>query len=824
MSTAKARLMRRVRWYLSIWKVNIGLDNDLGLTDINSDAEDFCCGLLNIMLDAQFQNMNLLQMNFPAIDLADNGRRICVQVTSTAEAEKITHTLEKFFDQGLEKDYDKLIVLILGNKKKYRTKFPEKDGFHFDSAQDIWDIKKLLTEIASLNMTKLNLVDAYLREQFGEIGVLEPPMDLPILSALDESSFFGRTDELDTIVRRFEDNDRVVILSGLGGMGKTELAVRFAQAKWSGESYFVRFTKDWRQTVLENIAPHISGLSRDTSDIDQIYRSAMAKLKDRSADELLILDNVDSEETSITQLKRDLSELNLRVLITTRIDTEHAVSVDTLQRTDLLRLFDLHESAATPDERDALINAVDGHTLTIDLMARALRPGRRSATAEQLLSNLADSSVRKVDTAYPGGPAQAQIIEHLKAVFQVLKLEDDEKELLRYATLLPEGGMTDTLFLSPIHEDREDALDNLISNGWLRWQEGLLSIHPVIRKVCLEELTPSDENCVAFLSDLCGQYNATDFQQDRYRQLAEFLTNASLRLVDTAAWWSAWAAPLWHKVGDFAKALECNLRAVKDLENIFSQSPTDLAALYGQVGGTFGDLGDHRNALDYKQKALAIRQKIFSDDHPDVAASYNGIGSTYSDLGDHKRALEYQRKALTILEGALQPGDFGLVASYHSIACTYGQLGNWGKALDFSLKALEIQDKVLPAEHPDRAQAYNNVASAYNGCGNHKIALEYMLKALVIQEKTLPGNHPYLAISYSNVAMIYHGMGNFQEATLYMDRAADSISRSSLPKDHPHRVHITKLAPQFAKDAKIQKEIMEQVQKWGMPPFGSPRQ
>ena len=80
MSTAKARLMRRVRWYLSIWKVNIGLDNDLGLTDINSDAEDFCCGLLNIMLGAQFQNMNLLQMNFPAIDLADNGRRICVQV------------------------------------------------------------------------------------------------------------------------------------------------------------------------------------------------------------------------------------------------------------------------------------------------------------------------------------------------------------------------------------------------------------------------------------------------------------------------------------------------------------------------------------------------------------------------------------------------------------------------------------------------------------------------------------------------------------------------------------------------------------------------
>lgn len=823
MSTAKARLMRRVRRYLAVWKVNIGLDNDLGLTDINSDAEDFCCGLLNIILDAKFQNLNLLQMNFPAIDLADSSCRICVQVTSTAEAEKITHTLDRFFDRGLEKDYDRLIVLILGNKRNYRTKFPEKDGFHFDSTQDIWDITKLLTKIAGLGMTKLNQVEAYLREQLGDLGDMESPLDLPVLSALEEDSFLGRDDELDAITHRFEDN-KIVILSGLGGMGKTELAVRFAQTRWSGESYFVCYTKNWRQTVLENIAPRIQELNRDTLDVDRIYRNAMAKLKHRGADELLILDNVDQEEGSITQLKRELSELNMRVLITTRTDVEQAIPVEMLRREELLRLFEIHESAATSQERIALIEAVDGHTLTVDLMARALRPGRRAATAEKLLNNLADSSVRKVDTAYPGGPTQARIIEHLKVVFQVLKLDDNEKELLRYATLLPDGGMMDSLFLSPIREDREDALDNLIRNGWLRWQEGLLLIHPVIRKVCMEELAPSDANCVAFLSDLCGQYDATDYQSDLYRQMAEFLTNASLRLVDTAAWWSAWAAPLWHKVGDFAKALECNLRAVKDLENIFSQSPTDLATLYGQVGGTFGDLGDHRNALDYKQKALAIRQKTFSDNHPDVAASYNSIGTTYSDLGDHTRALEYQQKALTILEEVLQPGDLGLVAPYHSIACTYGQLGNWRKALDYALKALAIQDKVLPTEHPDRAQAYNNVASAYNGCGNGKAALEYMLKALAIQEKTLPRNHPYLAVSYSNVAMIYHGMGNFQEATFYMDRAADSINCSSLPKEHPHRVHIAKLAPQFAKDAKMQKEIMAQVQKWGMPPFGSPRQ
>ena len=822
MSTEKARLMRRISHYIAIWMTNIGLNNGQGLTDINADAEDFCCGLLNIVLDAQLQNMNLLQMNFPAIDLADSRRRLCVQVTSTTDAKKITHTMETFFAHDLEKDYDRLIVLILGDKKKYRAKFPQREGFHFDPVQDVWDVQKLLAHIASLGMAKLNQVDAYLSEQFGDLGELASPIDLPVLSALDDASFFGRDDELDAIARRFEENDKIVILTGLGGMGKSELAVRFAQKRWSGESYFVRFVGNWRQTVLENIAPRIRGLSRDALDAEQIYRDAIAKLKSRGADELLILDNVDLEATSMTQLKRELSELNIQVLITTRTDTEHAISVVALQRVDLLRLFEFHESVATLEEQNALINAVDGHTLTIDLMARALRSGRRAATAEKLLNNLSDSTIRKVETTYPGGPTQARIIEHLKVVFQVLKLEDEEMELLRYATFLPEGGMADSLFLSPIHEDREDALDNLISNGWLRWQEGLLLIHPVIRKVCMEELSPNDVNCVAFLSDLCKQYDKTDYQSDRYRQIAEFLTNASLCLVDTAAWWSAWAASLWHNVGDFAGALECNLRAMENLESILPQK--DLAAFYRHVGETFGDMGDHRKALDYQQKALIICQKMFPDNHPDLAASYNGVGCTYSELGDYKKALEYQRKALEIREEVLSVDSLELAASYHSVGYTYGKQGNQKKWLNYALKALTIQEKVLPVEHHGLAQAYNNVASAYHGCGNLKVALEYMLKALAIQEKTLPENHPYLAISYSNIAMIHHGVGNLQDAAQYMRRAEDSISRSSLPKTHPYRVNITNLAVRFAKEAKMQQAIMAQMQEWGKNPFGLPRQ
>ncbi|MBQ7099969.1 MAG: tetratricopeptide repeat protein, partial [Oscillospiraceae bacterium] len=701
MSTARARLMRRARHYLSVWQVQIGLDNQAGLTDINSEAEDFCCGLLNEMLDGQFHNLNLERMNFPAVDLGDRERRICVQVTSTAGSEKIDHTLERFFFHGLHRDYDRLIVLVLGKKQNHRKTFRVEDGFSFEPGRDIWDIARLLTQMAGLDMLRLNRVDCYLREQLGEVGELAAPMDFPVLSALEDDAFLGRETELAQIAERFEAKKQFVFLSGLGGMGKTELAVRFAQTRWGGESYFVSYTRSWKDTVLENIAPRLPEVNRDTLDTEKIYRETMAVLRARGAEELLILDNADQEAASLTQLRRELSGLNMRILITTRTEYEHAIDVAQLHRAELHRLFDQHESQATERERDALIDAVDGHTLTVDLMARALRPGRRAATAEKLLKNLSDSSVKKVDTAYPGGMKQARINEHLRTVFRVSELPEEETDILRYATLLPEGGMDDGLFLAAF-DDREtvdDLLQSLIDKGWLLWKDELLKIHPVIRLVCREELEPTDGNCLDFLVGIRNQYDPKRYNHLKFRQMAELFENASTTLEDKTGFWASWAGYLWNELADPQKALSCNLRSMEKGEQHQPDS-NSLATAYNNVGMTYGDLGDQQKALEYKLKALAIWERVLPEDHPDLAQSYNNVGTTYGDLGEHQKALEYNLKALAIRERVLPEDHPDLATSCNNVGCTYGDLGDQQKALEYQQKALAIRERVLPEDHP----------------------------------------------------------------------------------------------------------------------------
>ena len=478
-------------------------------------------------------------------------------------------------------------------------------------------------------------------------------LNLPLRTAMNEKHFMGRETELAEIAKRFE-TERVVVLSGLGGMGKTELAVRFARQYDGGQTYFVGFRGDFYHTVTDGIALGVEGLVEQRPDEAAKFREAMKVLSQCSKTDLLIIDNADTEEASFEQLRRDLSVLPMRILITTRCDAVDRIDVNALRRKELHRIFRLYNESITVADMDALIDAVDAHTLTVDLMARSMRHGRRAATAEKLLTalnsrDLSSPSFMQIATNYPGGLRQARINEHLRTVFQVAKLSEDEKDLLRCATLLPADGMSDELFMRPFAEEMQDILDGLIQKGWLLWENDLLKIHPVICIVCREELKPTEETCGDFMEGVFDWYDKKKYDHAKFRQLAELLEGASDTLGDPDGWYIVRAGYLCLCIGESRQGLKCNLRAM-ELREQSQPDSWNLATTYNNVGGTYGALGDHNKALEYNLKALEIWKKTLPSTHPSLALSYNNLGSTYGALGDHNKALECKLKALEIWE------------------------------------------------------------------------------------------------------------------------------------------------------------------------------
>lgn len=139
--------------------------NAINLYDINIAAEDFFPGLLNLIYGYQLKNANHLEKNAPAIDLYDEVNRIAIQVTSDSSSKKINHTIEEFNKNKAYNRYDRLVVLVLTQKKKYTAAFDTDGNFVFDKTKDIWDVEDLIKDIRKLDTEQIKEISNYLSKE-----------------------------------------------------------------------------------------------------------------------------------------------------------------------------------------------------------------------------------------------------------------------------------------------------------------------------------------------------------------------------------------------------------------------------------------------------------------------------------------------------------------------------------------------------------------------------------------------------------------------------------------------------------------------------------
>lgn len=819
-------LLSRILKTLSQLITEIKLNNGAGRMNLNKAAEDFFCGILNIILGngIALTNMNHIHEDFPAIDLGDPSKGIAVQVTSTERRDKVRTTLKKFFDQGLDRTFsERLIILIIGKADAYSKDFTTERGFNFNPAQDIWDENVLGREINKLDLDRLVMLDDYLVKYIPRHRQNISVLHLPVLPAVGLGSFIGREDELKLIKQSLDAGVKPIVISGLGGIGKTELAAEFGRNYCDGNIYFVTFRGSFTKTLALGVTEGISDLPPRLTQ-EESCQTALNRLQACEKNDILIIDNVDDECCGFDQLIKDpmyraISNLQMRLVLTTRYDIPKSIQIERLNYEGLYRIFENYNVPISKTDMDALIEAVSGHTMTIDLIARMMVGSWKKVSAEQLLDALNKNDLkqfnRTISTDRNRDAEQLRIYDHLKVVFNLADIPDSAKVVLCYATLLPDSGMNSEPFGSALQEDEQIALDDLIQHGWLSLRDELLSIHPIIRLIGREELQPTERNCAPFLIAVAQQYDTNLYDAIQYRQWAELFTLADEVIPDPNGNWALHAGLLWGEIGVFEKAQKLNLRMVSLREQQSEADPQMLATAYNNVGITYGELGDYSKALEYAKKslkllqnthiedtlilarsysnvglaysyqndpetaleyllkALRIEETLLPDGHPDLAPSYNSIGGIYGQLNDHNQALKYMLKALDIREKEFHGDHLHLALSYSNIGYTYGRLGDSENALKYSLKALEIRKKILPKSHPDHATSYDNLSDIYNDIGNHEKALEYKICALDILEQVLPAMHPDLAQAYNKIGITYGNLNDPEKELEYLLKALE---------------------------------------------------
>ena len=537
---------------------------------------------------------------------------------------------------------------------------------------------------------------------------------------------------------------------GLGGLGKTQLAVEYAykyKNEYPNGVVWINADQDI-DAQLTDIAEKAKWAAPES---EHKFKLEIAKVRIKTfSDSLVIFDNLEN----FGQIEHYLParETNGHILITSRNEQPGFIPVplDILNRENSIKLL-LQEAGRSPAEgaeTDAMrevVEKLDGLPLAIELAGAYLRY-RPSINWRQYSDLLAQN----LKAALPGKFAKIGFTKHeadlystLKINEQILKEEPLLKEILDVLTWSGAAPMGISLICALL-DKTEIELTNALAIGTelrlLRKTPGMesYSIHRLVREVRKEELDIKNnrewvnvtcERIGRWFQDRRGDFKnlpAFEYEIDHLRAWQGHAVNIAPEHASRLTWLQAYP-PYYRGSYEEAKGLvEQSL-----IFNNTSQKNIELEAhLLNDLGNLFGELGLNKKQLDYFEKALKIRTELLGENHPDTATSWNNIGGAYAALGDHKKELDCFEKALKIQTRILGENHPDTTRSLSNVGSAYGDLGDHKKQLDYHEKALKIRTELLGENHPDTATSLHNTGWAYGNLGDHKKQLDYFEKAL----------------------------------------------------------------------------------------------
>ncbi|MGN9019696.1 protein kinase domain-containing protein [Lachnospiraceae bacterium HCP1S3_C3] len=334
----------------------------------------------------------------------------------------------------------------------------------------------------------------------------------------NSANFVGRDDELEEINDILEEN-QLVFLSGIGGIGKTELAKRYVKQYRSryNTAIFSVFESSIRSLVCDDI--RINRLDRDEDETEEDYfRRKIEALKNvATKDDIIIIDNFDVDYDESLEI---LFSCPCKFIITTRMDFRdynyEQIMVDRISNPDdVLSLFYAYnDTPYSDDEYESvmkLFEYIDYHTMTVELIAKYLRNSNESPTV------LYERFLEKAGTANTDETGVKQrkdmklrldsVNNHISVLFDISKFDDGAREVMAGLSLFAGIRIKKELFCRICGvADAEQKIEYLIKNGWIQYNEVTekISLHQVIQDMIYRKICPDASKYPAIAN---GMYN-----------------------------------------------------------------------------------------------------------------------------------------------------------------------------------------------------------------------------------------------------------------------------------------------------------------------------
>ena len=181
---------------------------------------------------------------------------------------------------------------------------------------------------------------------------------------------------------------------------------------------------------------------------------------------------------------------------------------------------------------------------------------------------------------------------------------------------------------------------------------------------------------------------------------------------------------------------------------------------------------NHLNALgDSALQAISVGEPLIGDceqvlgpDHPDTLTSRNDLANAYRAAGRTAEAITLFEQTLAAFERVLGPDHADTLSSRNDLAHAYQVAGRTAEAITLHEQTLAAFERVLGTDHPSTLSSRNNLAEAYRVAGRTAEAITLFEQTLAASERVLGTDHPSTMISRNNLAMAYRAAGRTAEA------------------------------------------------------------
>jgi len=263
---------------------------------------------------------------------------------------------------------------------------------------------------------------------------------------------------------------------------------------------------------------------------------------------------------------------------------------------------------------------------------------------------------------------------------------------------------------------------------------------------------------------------------DRARSWAK----VGLMLIDQAFPDQAYESGHWPAC---TQLLPHALAVIEHADELAGDTDT-TASLLNKVGLYLWGRAEHTQAKPLLERALSIREARLGADHPTTANSLNNLALVLRAQGDLDRARTLHERALAIREARLG-ADHPLTAnSLNNLATVLHAQGDLDRARTLHERALAIREARLGADHPTTAQSLNNLAAVLHDQGDLDRARTLHERALAIFEARLGADHPDTAWTLNALATVFADLGRLSAARVALIRAVASSKRRFGP-NHP---------------------------------------